>query len=178
MSSKGRCVVLADLTDSVDGRGRRCRSACNLPRPDRSGNTTSHPTGGLTVRPGAGCDATASRGAIGRAPSPNASPPPPPVTEAFLREAYLDIGLATTHIEQLTGQPMERILSLTRTHAIPVRPPRFSPMVVRQRQQTRTQNPVQRAQGKRSFGVGDIVLRSQKYSTGEPTATITCDWPE
>jgi hypothetical protein len=28
-----------------------------------------------------------------------------PVTEAFLREAYLDIGLATTHIEQLTGQP-------------------------------------------------------------------------
>ena len=115
MSSKGRCVVLTDLTDSVDGRGRRCRSACNLPRPGRSGNTTSHPTGGLTVRPGAGCDATASRGAIGRAPSPNASPPPPPVTEAFLREAYLDIGLATTHIEQLTGQPMERILNLTRS---------------------------------------------------------------
>src|SRR5664279_3346259 len=45
MSSKGRCVVLADLTDSVAGRGRRCRSACNLPRPDRSGNTTSHPHG-------------------------------------------------------------------------------------------------------------------------------------
>jgi hypothetical protein len=62
-----------------------------------------------------------------------------PVTEAFLREAYLDIGLAATHIEQLTGQPMERILSLMRAHAIPVRPPRFSPWLVRQRQQRRTQ---------------------------------------
>ena len=38
-----------------------------------------------------------------------------PVTEAFLREAYVDIGLATTYIEQLTGQPMERILNLTRS---------------------------------------------------------------
>ena len=37
------------------------------------------------------------------------------VTETFLREAYVDIGLATTHIEQLTGQPMERILSLEET---------------------------------------------------------------
>ena len=60
------------------------------------------------------------------------------VTETFLREAYLDIGLATTHIEQLTGQPMERILSLMRAHAIPVRPPSFSPWLVRQRQQSRT----------------------------------------
>jgi len=63
-----------------------------------------------------------------------------PVTEAFLREAYVDIGLATTHIEQLTGQPMERILSLMHAHAIPVRPPSFSPWLVRQRQQSRTQN--------------------------------------
>ena len=62
------------------------------------------------------------------------------VTEAFLRKAYLDVGLATTHIEQLTGQPMERILSLMRAHAIPVRPPSFSPWLVRQRQQSRTQN--------------------------------------
>ena len=81
-----------------------------------------------------------SRGAIGRAPSPNASPTAAPVTETFLREAYLDIGLATTHIEQLTGQPMERILSLMHAHAIPIRPPSFSPWLVRQRQQTRTQN--------------------------------------
>ena len=63
-----------------------------------------------------------------------------PVTETLLREAYLDIGLATTHIEQLTGQPMERILSLMHAHAIPVRPPSFSPWLVRQRQQSRTQN--------------------------------------
>ena len=63
-----------------------------------------------------------------------------PVTEALLREAYVDIGLATTHIEQLTGQPMERILSLMRAHAIPVRPPSFSPSLVRQREQSRTQN--------------------------------------
>ena len=63
-----------------------------------------------------------------------------PVTKAFLREAYVDIGLATTHIEQLTGQPMERILSLMHAHAIPVRPPSFSPWLVRQRQQSRTQN--------------------------------------
>ena len=30
----------------------------------------------------------------------------------FLVEAYTDIGLATSHIEQLTGQPAERVLQL------------------------------------------------------------------
>ena len=60
-----------------------------------------------------------------------------PITARFLREAYLDIGLATTHIEQLTGQPAEKILNQLRLHAIPVRPPGLSPWLQRQRQHRR-----------------------------------------
>ena len=57
-----------------------------------------------------------------------------PITEDFLREAYLEIGLAATHIEQLTGQPAERILSLLHAYSLPVRPPSsFSPWYVRHR---------------------------------------------
>jgi len=39
-------------------------------------------------------------------------PTPTPVTRSFLAEAYTEIGLAAEHIEQLTGQPAERVLQL------------------------------------------------------------------
>jgi hypothetical protein len=56
------------------------------------------------------------------------------VTTSFLREAYLEIGLAATHIEQLTGQPAERILALLHAGSVPVRSAgSFSPWYVRQR---------------------------------------------
>jgi hypothetical protein len=48
-------------------------------------------------------------------------PTPAPVTRAFLTTAYTDIGLAAAHIEQLTGQPAERILQQLHHHQIPVR---------------------------------------------------------
>ena len=54
-------------------------------------------------------------------------PTPTPVTRSFLAEAYTEIGLAAEHIEQLTGQPAERVLQrqrqrLLRKYGIPVRP--------------------------------------------------------
>ena len=56
------------------------------------------------------------------------------VTKSFLREAYLEIGLAATHIEQLTGQPAERILALLHSGSAPVRSAgSFSPWYLRQR---------------------------------------------
>jgi hypothetical protein len=48
-------------------------------------------------------------------------PTPVPVTREFLTAAYTDIGLAAAHIEQLTGQPAERILQQLHHHQIPVR---------------------------------------------------------
>jgi hypothetical protein len=56
------------------------------------------------------------------------------LTETFLRSAYLDIGLATTHIEQLTGQPASQIADHLRHHHIPIRPPGRSPWLQRQQQ--------------------------------------------
>ena len=57
-----------------------------------------------------------------------------PVTQSFLREAYLQIGLAATHIEQLTGQPAERILGLLHASSVPVRSAgSFSPWYLRHR---------------------------------------------
>jgi hypothetical protein len=56
------------------------------------------------------------------------------ITKSFLREAYLEIGLAATHIEQLTGQPAERILALLHAGSVPVRSASsFSPWYLRQR---------------------------------------------
>lgn len=52
-------------------------------------------------------------------------PTPTPITRSFLAEAYTEIGLAAGHIEQLTGQPAERVLQLLHAHGIPVR--RFAP---------------------------------------------------
>ena len=48
-------------------------------------------------------------------------PTPVTLTRPFLVEAYTEIGLATSHIEQLTGQPAECILQLLRDQGIPVR---------------------------------------------------------
>lgn len=61
-------------------------------------------------------------------------PKPFPLTRRLLTRAYQDIGLSATHIEQLTGQPAERVLAELRTHDIPVRPKSFfSPWFLRQR---------------------------------------------
>lgn len=49
-------------------------------------------------------------------------PTPIPINRSFLVEAYTEIGLAAGHIEQLTGQPAERVLQLLRKYGIPVRP--------------------------------------------------------
>ena len=49
-------------------------------------------------------------------------PTPAPITRSFLAEAYTEIGLAAEHIEQLTGQPAERVLQLLHEFEIPVRP--------------------------------------------------------
>ena len=43
------------------------------------------------------------------------------MTPGFLSAAYLDIGLAAVHIEQLTGHPAEQVLDLLHQHRIPVR---------------------------------------------------------
>ena len=48
-------------------------------------------------------------------------PAPAPITRSFLTQAYTDIGLAAAHIEQLTGQPAERVLQQLHHHRIPVR---------------------------------------------------------
>jgi hypothetical protein len=61
-------------------------------------------------------------------------PRPLGLTRKFLTRAYQDIGLSATHIEQLTGQPAERVLAELRAHDIPVRPKSFfSPWYLRQR---------------------------------------------
>lgn len=61
-------------------------------------------------------------------------PQPIPLTKPFLTAAYQDIGLSATHIEQLTGQPTERVLAELRGHDIPVRSQAsFSPWFLRQR---------------------------------------------
>jgi len=61
-------------------------------------------------------------------------PTPTPVTRSFLTEAYIEIGLAAGHIEQLTGQPAGRVLQLLHDHGIPVRPSGAqSPWLRRQR---------------------------------------------
>jgi transposase/lambda repressor-like predicted transcriptional regulator len=68
-----------------------------------------------------------------------------PVTESFLRKAYLEIGLAATHIEQLTGQPAERILALLHASAVPVRSAgSFSPWYLRQRSGSQMARPASR----------------------------------
>ena len=46
------------------------------------------------------------------APSPKRFPPPCRITLPFLSAAYTEIGVAASHIEQLTGQPAERVLLL------------------------------------------------------------------
>ena len=67
------------------------------------------------------CAAGGSRGGTDPAASPTASPPPARITPGCLRAAYLDIGLAAVHIEQLTGHPAEQVLDLLHQHRIPVR---------------------------------------------------------
>ena len=50
----------------------------------------------------------------------------------FLDAAYTGIGLAASHIEQLTGYPADQILDALHHHRIPVRPPStFSPWYLR-----------------------------------------------
>jgi AraC-like DNA-binding protein len=57
-----------------------------------------------------------------------------PITEPFLREAYVQIGLAATHIEMLTGQSTERVFAELHGHGIPVRSAAsFSPWFLRHR---------------------------------------------
>ena len=65
--------------------------------------------------------ATGSRGGTDPAASPTASPPRPASPPGFLRAAYLDIGLAAVHIEQLTGHPAEQVPDLLHQYRIPVR---------------------------------------------------------
>jgi hypothetical protein len=61
-------------------------------------------------------------------------PQPVPLTQKFLAAAYAGIGLSATHIEQLTGQPTERVLAELRAHDIPVRSKAsLSPWFLRQR---------------------------------------------
>jgi hypothetical protein len=66
-------------------------------------------------------------------------PQPTALTGPFLTAAYQDIGLSATHIEQLTGQPTERVLAELRSHDIQVRSKgSFSPWFLRQRTKTQT----------------------------------------
>ena len=66
-------------------------------------------------------------------------PHPIALTGPFLTAAYQDIGLSATHIEQLTGQPTERVLAELRSHDIQVRSTAsFSPWFLRQRTKTQT----------------------------------------
>jgi hypothetical protein len=66
-------------------------------------------------------------------------PRPIALTGPFLTAAYQDIGLSATHIEQLTGQPTERVLAELRSHDIQVRSKAsFSPWFLRQRTKTQT----------------------------------------
>jgi hypothetical protein len=61
-------------------------------------------------------------------------PTPVALTRSFLIDAYIEIGLASGHTEQLTGQPAEQVLQELHDHGIPVRtfgPP--SPWLRRQR---------------------------------------------
>ena len=61
-------------------------------------------------------------------------PTPVRITRSFLSAAYAEIGLAASHIEQLTGQPAERVLVLLRDFGIPVRQSgAHSPWLRRQR---------------------------------------------
>jgi hypothetical protein len=60
-------------------------------------------------------------------------PTPVTLTQPFLIEAYSEIGLATGHIEQLTGQPAEQVLQLLHDQGIPVRSAAHSPWLRRQR---------------------------------------------
>jgi len=48
-------------------------------------------------------------------------PLPGQVLSPSFREAHLEIGRAATHIEQLTGQPAERIMALLDIWSVPVR---------------------------------------------------------
>jgi len=48
-------------------------------------------------------------------------PTPSPIPSTFLAEAYTEIGLAAGHIEQLTGQPAERVLQMLHEHGVPIR---------------------------------------------------------
>lgn len=53
-------------------------------------------------------------------------------TAAFLRTAYINIGLTASHIEQLTGYPADQILDDLHRHGIAVRPASsFSPWYLR-----------------------------------------------
>ena len=66
-------------------------------------------------------------------------PQPIALTGPFLTAAYQDIGLSATHIEQLTGQPTERVLAELRSHNIQIRSKAsFSPWFLRQRTKTQT----------------------------------------
>lgn len=66
-------------------------------------------------------------------------PQPIALTGPFLTAAYRDVGLSATHIEQLTGQPTERVLAELRSHDIQVRSQAsFSPWFLRQRTTTQT----------------------------------------
>ena len=59
-------------------------------------------------------------------------PSPYRPTDAFLNAAYTGIGLAASHIEQLTGYPADQILDALHHHGIPVRSPStFSPWYLR-----------------------------------------------
>ncbi len=62
---------------------------------------------------------------------------PATLTEALLREAYLDVGLSARHIELLTGQPAGHILDALHAHAIPVRHSSASPWLRYQHEQRR-----------------------------------------
>ena len=102
-----------------------------------------------------------------------------PVTEAFLREAYVDIGLGD-HTHRAAHR------STDGTHPEPdactrdtCSPSEFLALVGPPT--TTEQDPKPRLKARRASAHSASVtssFRSQKYSTGEPTATITCDWPE
>jgi len=64
-------------------------------------------------------------------------PEPATLTEALLREAYLDVGLSARHIELLTGQPAGQILDALHAHAIPARHSGASPWLRYQHEQRR-----------------------------------------
>lgn len=59
-------------------------------------------------------------------------PTPHRPAAAFLHVAYTGIGLAASHIEQLTSSPADQILYAPHDHGIPVRPASsFSPWYLR-----------------------------------------------